>query len=110
MEKKKLSKKWPIAIAICWLTFIAISYVVIIAGAFICIFRSPETYIAILNAGWPVTLLGAIYCLLSVFFMAAIHTLSKKACIKWMVIVSKIHLFADIGFTLLFGIVTLTYL
>lgn len=110
MVKKNISKKWPISLSICWLAFIAISYIAIIAGAFICIFRSVETYIAILNTGWPVTLCGTICFLISVFFMVAIHILSKKAGIKWMVIVSKIHLFADIGFTLLFGIVTLTYL
>lgn len=110
MEKKKISKKWPIAVSICWLAFIAFTYLVILVGALTCIIRSLETYIAIMNAGWPGTLCGTICCFISVFFMAAIHVLSKKAGINWLFIVAKIHLFVYIGFTLLLGVVTLTYL
>ena len=110
VKKKTLAKKWPIAVSICYLAFVVNSYIVQIVGALICIIRSPETYKAIMNANWPITLSGAIYSLITVCFMAVIFPLSQKAGIKWLAIVSKIHLFVYIGLTLLFGIVTLTYL
>ena len=110
MAKKNISKKWPIAISICWLAFYASCYIATIVGSLICIIRSPETYRAVVSAGWLITLFGTIYLLISFFFMVAIHTLSKKAGIKWMAIISKIYLFACFGSTLLYGIATLTYL
>lgn len=110
MAKKNISKKWPIAISICWLAFYASCYIATIVGSLICIIRSPETYRAVVSAGWPITLLGTIYLLISVCFMAVISLLSQKAGIKWMAIVSKIHLFVYIGMTLLHGIATLSYL
>lgn len=105
MENKQISKKIPIALAIVYFAFMALCYV----ASMIFTIAAPQMYLQFVGS-WMVPLCGAICCAISVVFMAAIMVLAKKAQIKWMHIVAKIHLFGDIGFVLLFGILVLVSL
>lgn len=105
MENKTVSKKIPIALGIAWVAFITLSY----AASTILSIVAPQTYLQIIDS-WMLHLYGVVVCGISGLLMAAIMVLAKKAQIKWMHIVAKIHLFVYIGFVLLFGILLLVSL
>ena len=105
MENKNISKKIPIALGIAWLAFVNLTYV----ASMIFSIAAPQTYLQIID-GWMLPLYGVIIYGISGLLMAAIMMLAKKAQIKWMHIVAKIHLFVDVGFTLIFGICVLVSL
>lgn len=97
MENKTVSKKVPIIVAIAWLVFVAMSHAVTMGYSIL----ELETYVRLVNASWPIMLLTVIFCGISALFMTAITVLAKKAQIKWLQIVSMIHLFVDMGICLL---------
>ena len=106
MEKRRLSKRVPIAVGIAWIALVALSYL----GMMVFSILQPQLYVRMLEEGWQITLLATGFCAVSVLFMAAVYTLSKKADLKWMRIVSLVHMLADIAGMVLFGIISLTYL
>ncbi len=106
MEKRRLSKRVPIAAGIAWIGFVALSYL----GIMVFSILELQMYARMAEEGWPITLLGAIFCGISALFMAVIFMLAKKANLKWMKIVAWIHMLVDIGIAVLFGIISLTYL
>lgn len=106
MEYRRLSKRVPIALGIVWLGFVALSYLAVMVFTIL----DPALYVRMVEEGWPVLLLGVIVCAISALFMAGIFTLSKKANLKWLKIVSLVHLLADTVVGLVMGIALLTYL
>lgn len=106
MEHRRLSKRVPIAAGIAWIVFVALSYLAVMVFTIL----EPQMYVRMVKEGWQIMLLGTVFCGVSALIMAGIFTLAKKANLKWLKIVSLVHLLADIGAVLVFGIILLTYL
>ena len=104
MNKKPVSKKAPIILAIAWL--------VISVGSFIPVWMKIRTSIL---SGAPIPNIASIYAIalsvVSVATMAVIRTLSRKAQITWLATLSKILLiFYSVSgglYMLVFGILAL---
>ena len=104
--ERRLSKRVPIAAGIAWIVFVALSYL----ASMVFTILQPQLYVRIVEEGWQILLLGAVFCAVSALFMALIFILAKRANLKWMKIVAQIHMLVDIGGAVFFGIISLTYL
>ena len=104
--ERRLSKRVPIAAGIVYIAFVALSYLATMVFTIL----QPQLYVRMVTEGWQITLLGSVLCAVSALFMAVIYTLSKKADLKWLKIVSLVHMLADSVGAVLFGIISLTYL
>lgn len=96
----------PIAVAICWIVLIAAMNIFMMVFSIL----KQDIYLTHLQDGWPITLDATALGVITVLFAALVLTLSKKAGIKWLTIVARVHLFVYLGMSFLFGLVTLAYL
>ena len=104
MEQKTVSKKVPIALAICWLAFVVCSYIAIMV---ITIVR-PDLYIRMVTEDTLIFMMMLCTSVLAAAFMLPIHFLSKRASIKWLAIVSLVHLASDILLAIMAMIISMT--
>lgn len=92
MENRKQGRSLAVALAICWLAFVVCSYIAIMV---ITIVR-PDLYIRMVTDDTLLFMMMLCTSVLAAAFMLPIHFLSKRASIKWLAIVSLVHLALDI--------------
>ena len=104
MEQKTISKKVPIALAICWLAFVVCSYIAVMVMTIV----RPDLYIRMVTEDTLLFMMMLCTSVLAAAFMLPIHFLSKRASIKWLAIVSLVHLALDILFAIMAMIISMT--
>lgn len=104
MEQKTVSKKVPIALAICWLAFVVCSYIAVMVMTIV----RPDLYIRMVTDDTLIPIMMLCISVLAAAFMLPIHFLSKRASIKWLAIVSLVHLASDILFAIMAMIISMT--
>lgn len=104
MEQKTVSKKVPIALAICWLAFVVCSYIAVMVMTIV----RPDLYIRIVTEDTLIFMMMLCTSVLATAFMLPIHFLSKRASIKWLAIVSLVHLASDILLAIISMIISMT--
>lgn len=104
MEQKTVSKRVPIALAICWLAFVVCSYIAVMVMTIV----RPDLYIRMVTEDTLLFMMMLCTSVLSAAFMLPIHFLSKRASIKWLAIVSLVHLALDILLAIMAMIISLT--
>ena len=104
MKQKTVSKKVPIALAICWLAFVVCSYIAVMVMTIV----RPDLYIRVVTEDTLIFMMMLCTSVLAAAFMLPIHFLSKRASIKWLAIVSLVHLTLDILLAIMAMIISLT--